>query len=326
MVYDTLNLSTLQAARSAQTLPMNPYNMFATPVPLSRFVTLLADNGAEVLLGIGTPLTTPAPIGPDVVFDVNFSQALPISGVCPGMAQFVTAVCGAPGFSSCRDIGGVSQSSCLGYFANTTLDKDLEGAITSTCTAVCANSQDPDIGAACRAIIVDNCSGSDAVNSLACVCATGPNSNVKTNIIAGSSDTMKSFVTWFQTNFKGGSVPQLLQSLQCWWPACKGPTAGLNAYTVCPDVVENCFALVSDVQVSRDSKLKIRLKNECGLAQQPSQTTQGQPIEPQSNTTLFQAQLPLVLTAIAVALLVGVGAIVLGAAFGKKARGRRGIQ
>jgi hypothetical protein len=317
MIYDTLSLAALQLARPA-TPSGALYNYLPAPVPLTEFTALLADNGAEVLIAVGNSMFAKdvIPVGcagaPNV--DASIPYALPISGLCPNAAQFVSTVCAAPGFTDCRDVGGITQSSCLGYFSNTLLPENsgLAGTITQACSAICEKSQDPDTGAACRQIIETQCGGASGDTKPECVCANILTSTVKTNIIAGSSSSLRDFTSWFQTNFKGGSIPQLIQDLQCWWPACQGPGAGLVAYQVCPTVIENCFALVSDVQVSQDSRLKIKLKNACGLEQQDTPSTRGQTITPPpTGATAARMQLPYIIAAAAVALFLCMG-ILLG--------------
>jgi hypothetical protein len=321
-VMSTLTLQALQAGRPAQP-PSTPYNWLPTPVRLTPFITLVADNGAEVTLAVGDyqpigiySVTDPPPDENDKTgilqqipvtltysdfskgyndyFDspwgwrssVPVPGLLPVTSTCPGDAQFVSTVCGAPGFSRCRPILGVTQPSCLGAFSllETTTGTSDFTTLTERCTLLCSNPSDPTVNAACRQVQTDNCTvGSGPGESSAaldakpeCACYRLETSTVKATMVAGQPMTYGSTLSWFAENFGGGGVPAFLNGLPYAYPACKGVDAALQAFNPQPDVQE-CLGLVQNVTIENNSDVNIDLVNTCSLTRSTTATNNTKP-------------------------------------------------
>jgi hypothetical protein len=324
--FTTLTLADLQAARAGPGVAA--FSVLQAPVALTPYLTLAADDGESVTILVGPTQalgTTPAcgrafPLPAPV-------PCLPPAQVCPSAAQFVSEVCASPGFSLCRSVVGTQPQSCLGYFSTTkSAGGVFQGASTlaEACQQTCALDQDASTGTACRTLALTHCTGPAATALPECACVRMQDSTAPVNVLAGSPTTFPQFQEWFQTNFKGGGLPQLLQNVQCWWPACNGPDAGLTYFTPCPEVITECFALVSKVTATNDSKVNIDLRNACGVSQQPSTATTGvggsaggppPPIPAKNNIV------PIVLAAV-ITLLVVIIIIAAWAAAGKVLRSR----
>ena len=320
-VMSTLTLGALQAGRPAQP-PTTPYNWLPTPVRLTPFITLVADNGAEVTLAIGDympmsvlglPNQTPTTLTYSDFsrgYADNYDQPwglqnsvlvpglLPVTSTCPGDAQFVSTVCGAPGFSRCRPILGVTQPTCLGAFSllETTTGTSDFTTLTERCTLLCSNPSDPTVNAACRQVQTDHCTvGSGPGESSAaldakpeCACYRLTTSNVKAFMVAGQPMTYGSTLSWFAENFGGGGVPAFLNGLPYAYPACKGVDAALQAFNPQPDVQE-CLGLVQNVTIENNSDVNIDLVNTCSLTRS---TTAANSTKPTPGTTPPPPPLP----------------------------------
>jgi hypothetical protein len=275
--FTTLTLADLQAARTGPSL--NAFSLLTAPVSLTPYLTMVADDGESVLIMVGpNQPVTGVSAGGGQVTDLAPAVCLPPAQVCPSAAQFVSEVCASPGFSLCRTVVGTQPQSCLGYFSTTkSAGGVFQGASTlaEACQQTCALDQDASTGTACRTLALTHCTGPAATALPECACVRMQDSTAPVNVLAGSPTTFPQFQEWFQTNFKGGGLPQLLQNVQCWWPACNGPDAGLTYFTPCPEVITECFALVSKVTATNDSKVNIDLRNACGVSQQPSTATTG---------------------------------------------------
>ncbi len=291
LVFTSVTMAALAAARpKVQTGTL--YNILTTPIQIAPFITLVADNGAEVTLVVGDTqlalqnVTVQTPTNPAFITDVGsilkpgltIPGMLPITSTCASTAQFVGAACGTPGFSRCRSILGKTPTTCLGAFS---LLQTAPGATTATtlegrCAAACTSQSDPETNAACRDIQTKRCTptgfpGDPTAEELdalpECACYRLQTSKVPTYMVAGQPMTYNSTTAWFAENFGGGGVPAFLTGLPNIYPACKGPDAGLAAWTPAPSVVD-CLALVNGVTATNDSKVRIKLKNQCQLTQQ----------------------------------------------------------
>jgi hypothetical protein len=303
-VMSTLTLGALQAGRPAQP-PTTPYNWLPTPVRLTPFITLVADNGAEVTLAIGDympmsvlglPNQTPTTLtysdfsrGHADSYDrpwglqnsVLVPGLLPVTTTCPGDDQFVSTVCAAPGFSRCKPILGITQPTCLGAFS---LLETSIGPIADRCSLLCSTPQNPVVNAACRQIQTDNCTvGSGPGESSAamdakpeCACYRLETSTVKATMVAGQPMTYGSTLSWFAENFGGGGVPAFFNGLPSAYPACNGRDAALVAYSPGPEVQE-CLALVKNVTIENNSDVSIDLVNKCSLTRSTTATNNTKP-------------------------------------------------
>jgi len=227
---------------------------------------------------------------------------LPLSKTSPDLPAFVRDVCGAPGFRACRSIVGTTPSTCLGAFTTVSsaggglpaVGAASNGQLGQACGAVCNIDTGNDaVGIACRAVISQHCnasgagagagtgagagdsasgsasgssSGSSALQDPACACALMNLSEVPVTVVAGQPMTFLDFERWFQTNFKGHGVPALIRNAACWWPACRGGEAALQAYTPCPADIQQCLALVQKVTATNDSTVSVHLRNQCGIS------------------------------------------------------------
>jgi hypothetical protein len=311
-IFSTVTLEALQAARPAQP-PSTPYKWLPNPVRLTPFITLVADNGAEVTLAVGDyqpmslfTVTDPAPEGAsrstgflqqipttltwkdyNDTFKDNYESRqgwqssvlvpglLPVTSTCPGDAQFVSAICGTPGFSRCRPILGITQGTCLGAFSmlKTTSGTSEYPTLAERCSAACSGPSDPAVNAACRQVQTDHCTvreGVPGASSAAldlkpeCACYRLNTSKVPATMVAGQPMTYGSTVSWFADNFGGGGVPSFLTGLPYIYPACLGNEPALTAYAPHPDVQE-CLELVKGVTVTNNSDVNITLNNTCSL-------------------------------------------------------------
>ncbi len=238
---------------------------------------------AKFTCGSTNASTVPVLYGPDS-FSNSFSSALPLAAsYTPSIAGFVRNICGVPGFQTCRNVAGTVPASCLGAFAETTpTSASMIGQAGTTFSDICHTFCGTSVGAgdaggdnpgiACRTIIADTCTlTGDAVSDAAvladpaCACALMESSTVPINVVAGQPMTYTQFVAWFTTNFKGTGVPAMVRDLQCWWPACQGVDAALTSFAPCPAALTECFSLVQQVSATNNSKVTIKLQNECGV-------------------------------------------------------------
>jgi hypothetical protein len=306
-VFDSLSLTLLQAARSARGPSFSTFNFLPQPVPLTNFLTLVADDGATVTLRVGQPqilsdlpslnlAPPPPPLGP--------VQALP-PRTCPTASQVVQSVCAQDGFYACNTISSVEPApgtTCLGYFTTSESAGGVAGSLGQYCARTCSGSTDPSTGSACRTLVSTRCSGPDADDLPECSCVRMATSKVPANVIAGQPTTYPQFLRWFRSNFQGGGVPQLLDKIQCWWPPCQGVNQALSYYQPCPSDITTCFTLVEKVTATNGAKVRINLANACGVTaadDTPTQTGQGgKKYSPPAPVPASSQILPLVVVAV----------------------------
>ena len=303
-IFDTLSLADLQAARSGSAAA-GPFNYLPNPVSLTPYLTLFADSGEAVYIMVGPyQVITNQPLGNGGTFTVGVPlPSLPPVNQCPSAAQFVSQVCSVEGFTSCRSVVGTQPSTCLGYFSNAVSAGGVAGSggdgldspgvqvsLTQACSLTCANDTDASANAACRTLALNQCSGPAGISKPECACVRFEESTVPVNVLTGAATSYNQFLQWFLTNFKGGGLPQLLEDMECWWPACATETGALKYYRPCPTDVLRCFALVSQVTATNDSHVNIQLSNACGVSQIPSSGTTGVGGTPAADPTPIPAK------------------------------------
>ena len=276
-VYDTLTPAKL-AAKRPRGIAVRGAFIPINGVPLTPYLTLMNDNGAELTIMTGqTQLTQSFGANYDI-FCTEYENCpefwvpgLAPVATCADSAQFVSSVCGAEGFSRCRTVVGTQPATCRGAFSTIQSPGLVNGGtLASACRTLCDEETNPATNAACRNVQVQACSGPDADDKPECACYRLNTSRVPVSLVAGHPMTYPETLQWFTDNFGGGGLPAMLEGLPCVFPSCKAPDAGLLAYSPCP-VVQDCLALVKGVSATNDSHLKLTLKNACGI----TQTTDG---------------------------------------------------
>lgn len=340
-IFDALRIKDILAARPLSP-PPTQWNMLQNGIQLTKYTAIVGDNGAEITIIVGNTAVfncvsqlphdfcpvagASSPTASKNITVLELPYALPLSNICPSTEQYVAAVCGTPGFTQCSSVFGATPSTCIGRYSNTVSAGGVDGTLGGNCYTAC-QLDDYATATACRAVIDARCAdGSGSADPDArpeCACARYSTSKVPVNLIAGQPQTFPQFTQWFQQNYKGGGVPLMLQQLQCWWPACTQADGALAVKQPCPTVVQECFALVSNVAVTNDSKLRISLKNACGIDQDTNSHTQPVAAPSLPKPPAASSQVVGIITTAVVGFLLMVCAMAVGGTTGSAARRRR---